>query len=63
MMTAGFSDLFSRPLHGLGPMFAALPAINRWAISGRPLTRTRAAIFVQAQSEESFEFLPLRPLW
>ena len=38
------SALFSRPFHGLRPMFAPLPAINRWAIIGRPLTRTGPGI-------------------
>ena len=32
------SALFSRPFHGLRFRFAPLPAINRWAIIGRPLT-------------------------
>src|SRR6266404_1021846 len=40
---------FSRPLHGLGLTFRCYPAINRWAIFSRPLTRIeRSALFVQS---------------
>jgi hypothetical protein len=31
------TQTLSRPFHGLGIGSPALPAINRWAISGRPL--------------------------
>ena len=33
--------VFSRPLHGLQIHADSLPAMNRWAIISRPLTRTR----------------------
>jgi hypothetical protein len=36
---------FSRPLCGLASDNASTPAINRWAIFGRPLTRTKTARF------------------
>jgi hypothetical protein len=32
---------FSRPLHGLRPCLLIIPAMNRWAIFRRPLTRTK----------------------
>src|SRR5258706_3704883 len=43
MTPLGSSTIFSRPLHGLhlGPL--PIPAMNRWAIFNRPLTRTQAA--------------------
>jgi hypothetical protein len=41
MITARFSNLFSRPLDGLRFGLGPNPAINRWAIFNRPLTRTR----------------------
>ena len=38
--SGGYLLFFSRPLRGLGLTFVAIPAINRWAIFSRPLSRT-----------------------
>jgi len=43
-------EIVSRPLHGLRLQFTPFPAMNRWAISSRPLPRTEPRhVFAQSR--------------
>ena len=41
-------DPFSRLFHGLRREIPLVPAMNRWAILSRPLTRTGKGLFLQS---------------
>src|ERR1700730_6274887 len=47
MITARSASLFSRPFHGLCFGLLPIPAMNRWAIFNRPLTRTQGSYFLR----------------
>jgi hypothetical protein len=42
---------FSRPFHGLRRVFLSFPAMNRWAIVSRPLSRTGLGNYAKHHSK------------
>jgi hypothetical protein len=48
MIMARSLTLFNRPLLGLRLGLLPIPAMNRWAIFNRPLTRAWRTLFVQS---------------
>src|SRR5437660_4580571 len=62
MITARSAFHFSRPLHGLRPGLLPIPAMNRWAIFNRPLTRTQGPLlFVQRRARRAGASPPSSP--